>query len=353
MSHLISLLVTICIQACNYTEKNMKHKDKEGESKEGAGRVALFKETRLLHLYTCEANYNMCRAASLVPCASGDHGGRASPPSGRRPPPRLTAELLQSAGRALVIAALDLQGKNPWSRLPNSTDFPKGSPDGVRAWLLNCIKAGEEAILKNLPPMDVESIESCLLLERAGSISSSSSSALLPGLGGRSNSFASASRRVTSSQPRLVPSSPWARSLPSGKQAAPVPASAGSKSVPSTSRSSSAPRPRPPLPPPVAAKKHPALPKKVVQREEVVDTSEEGGSESEGDEERSNAEEEGGRPIVKSGSSSGQLPRLFPLTQTLPSADEPLLVIRPTRFSPKNPPKDKRARGEVLLEDRG
>ena len=67
----------------------------EGESKEGAGRVALFRETGLLHLYTVEANYNMARSANIVPPASGDHGGRASPPSGRRAPPRLTADMLQ------------------------------------------------------------------------------------------------------------------------------------------------------------------------------------------------------------------------------------------------------------------
>jgi hypothetical protein len=67
-----------------------------GESKEGAGRVALFRETGLTHLYTVESNYNVARTGSnVVPPCSGDHGGCVSPPSGKRPPPRLTTDMLQ------------------------------------------------------------------------------------------------------------------------------------------------------------------------------------------------------------------------------------------------------------------
>ena len=72
-----------------------------GESKEGAGRVALFRETGLQHLYTVESNYNTARAAGWVPPCSGDPSGRASPPSGRRPTPRMTADLLQVTGRIM------------------------------------------------------------------------------------------------------------------------------------------------------------------------------------------------------------------------------------------------------------
>jgi len=47
---------------CNFTEKNMYSKDKSDNlSKEGAGRVALYKQTGLKHCYTLEANYNMSR----------------------------------------------------------------------------------------------------------------------------------------------------------------------------------------------------------------------------------------------------------------------------------------------------
>ena len=47
-------------EGCNFTEKNMYSKDKgDGLSKEGAGRVAIFKQTKLNLCYTLECNYNM------------------------------------------------------------------------------------------------------------------------------------------------------------------------------------------------------------------------------------------------------------------------------------------------------
>ena len=43
---------------CNFTVKNMYYKDKrEGLSKEGSGRVALYKATGIIHSYTLECNY--------------------------------------------------------------------------------------------------------------------------------------------------------------------------------------------------------------------------------------------------------------------------------------------------------
>jgi hypothetical protein len=43
---------------CNFTEKNMYSKDKgEKLSKEGAGRVALYKSTKINLCYTLECNY--------------------------------------------------------------------------------------------------------------------------------------------------------------------------------------------------------------------------------------------------------------------------------------------------------
>ncbi|KAG1669376.1 hypothetical protein FOA52_004027, partial [Chlamydomonas sp. UWO 241] len=144
---------------CNYTEKNMSSKDKGGESKEGAGRVALFRETGLTHLYTVESSYNVARSGNnIVPEASGDHGGRVSPPSGKRPPPRLTPDLLRGAGRALAMAALELRSANPWSRLPSSE---YGSLEGARAWLLSVAKsAGDDVRARTLPPMSDASLES-------------------------------------------------------------------------------------------------------------------------------------------------------------------------------------------------
>jgi hypothetical protein len=52
--HSWTLLLTGCLQ--------------DGSSKEGAGRVALFRETGLVHLYTIEANYNTGTPTYAVHC---------------------------------------------------------------------------------------------------------------------------------------------------------------------------------------------------------------------------------------------------------------------------------------------
>ena len=45
---------------CNFTEKNMYAKDKsDGLSKEGSGRVALYKQTRNNLCFTLECNFNI------------------------------------------------------------------------------------------------------------------------------------------------------------------------------------------------------------------------------------------------------------------------------------------------------
>ena len=70
--------------ACNFSEQNMKTKDKrdKGQSKEGSGRVGVYLATgkTFAHSYTLECNYNTGRTLNAVPGASHDKG-RASPPS--------------------------------------------------------------------------------------------------------------------------------------------------------------------------------------------------------------------------------------------------------------------------------
>ena len=120
------------VHACNFTEKNMRTEDKNGQTKEGSGRVALHAKTGLPHLYTVEASYVSSRLLARVPPASGDDG-RASPPSRSLHPVKYTPEVLNDVGRALMIAALDLQGEgaNPWSRVPGSE---YGSLEGLLGW---------------------------------------------------------------------------------------------------------------------------------------------------------------------------------------------------------------------------
>jgi cytosolic carboxypeptidase protein 5 len=54
-------------EGCNFTEKNMHQADKsDGLSKDGAGRVALYKATNLVHSYTLECNYNTGRITNIL-----------------------------------------------------------------------------------------------------------------------------------------------------------------------------------------------------------------------------------------------------------------------------------------------
>ena len=53
-------------QACNFTEKNMYTKDKrDGLTKEGSGRVAIYKAIGIVHSYTLECNYNSGKSCDI------------------------------------------------------------------------------------------------------------------------------------------------------------------------------------------------------------------------------------------------------------------------------------------------
>lgn len=73
---------------CNFTERNMFMKDKrDGQSKEGAGRVAMYTTLGIIHSYTLECNYNTGRQTNALAPSCGDNG-RCSPPPSYGFPPR-------------------------------------------------------------------------------------------------------------------------------------------------------------------------------------------------------------------------------------------------------------------------
>ncbi|XP_065073349.1 uncharacterized protein LOC135697526 [Ochlerotatus camptorhynchus] len=104
--------------ACNFSERNMYYKGKrDGLSKEGSGRVAIYKCTGLIKSYTLECNYNTGKSVNILP------------PRGKEPvtakvqspvPPKYTPAVFEEVGRALGPSILDLTNSNPQSRVHNS-----------------------------------------------------------------------------------------------------------------------------------------------------------------------------------------------------------------------------------------
>lgn len=107
-------------------------------SKEGSGRVAMYKAMGHIHCYTLECNYNSGRQGNALTPATLDNG-RASPPLPPSPMGhRFSIQDFEQVGRALAVSALDMFQLNPWSRLP-TTEY--SSVAGVRQSLLQRINA--------------------------------------------------------------------------------------------------------------------------------------------------------------------------------------------------------------------
>ncbi|XP_068535246.1 cytosolic carboxypeptidase-like protein 5 isoform X2 [Anas acuta] len=122
---------------CNFSEKNMYAKDKrDGQSKEGSGRVAIYKALGIIHSYTLECNYNTGRSVNSIPVACHDNG-RASPPPPPAFPSKYTVELFEQVGRALAVAALDMAECNPWPRIVLSEH---SCLSNLRAWMLKHVR---------------------------------------------------------------------------------------------------------------------------------------------------------------------------------------------------------------------
>lgn len=129
LSKLISLnSANFDINECNFSEKIMNAKDKNGMSREGSGRVAINKDAqiRLVHCYTLESNYNNGRRVNHLAPRTNRLTGAIEPETpvtdvtskiyqvpgavpGLGPqPPAFTIEILEDVGHALCAAILDL-----------------------------------------------------------------------------------------------------------------------------------------------------------------------------------------------------------------------------------------------------
>ncbi|TPP62349.1 CBPC5 [Fasciola gigantica] len=157
--------------SCNFSLRNMYQKDRRGSlTKEGSGRVALWKHLGLIHCYTLECNYNtgpiLNRLCRCLASAAPDESGRLTPPGSFAGPhwidlagsmgvplhmipattqavngntavthtsnipmlcfpQRYTPAHFEEVGRALLCGMLDLGQTNPWPRIaalagPNS-----------------------------------------------------------------------------------------------------------------------------------------------------------------------------------------------------------------------------------------
>lgn len=130
-------------------------KDKrEGLSKEGSGRVAMYKTLGLIHSYTLECCYASGRVMNTIVPAINTVSSRLSaisPPLHSDIPPKFMPEHYADVGKAVAIAALDIIEMNPNTRIPN-TSF--GSLEAIRNWLKFYIRSkaerGSTAVSSNI-----------------------------------------------------------------------------------------------------------------------------------------------------------------------------------------------------------
>ncbi|KAK9505199.1 hypothetical protein O3M35_009303 [Rhynocoris fuscipes] len=106
-------------ESCNFSEKNMYTRDKrDGCSREGSGRVAVYKATGLIRSYTLECNYNTGKKLNHLPPLPSIIDKKSTPHPVH--PPKYTPAIYEEMGRQILIAVLDLNNLNPWSRITQS-----------------------------------------------------------------------------------------------------------------------------------------------------------------------------------------------------------------------------------------
>mmetsp|Transcript_7385 Transcript_7385/g.7244 ORF Transcript_7385/g.7244 Transcript_7385/m.7244 type:complete len:528 (+) Transcript_7385:376-1959(+) len=111
--------VNFDFEGSNFTEKNMHAKDKRGLSKDGSGRVALFKSANLVRCYTLECNYNSGRLINQILPSGLEENPESLNDSEmyKNGPPVYTMPIFEDVGKAIGISLLDTAYLNNNSRV--------------------------------------------------------------------------------------------------------------------------------------------------------------------------------------------------------------------------------------------
>lgn len=112
---------------CSFSEKIMNAKDNKGESREGSGRVAIYKETGCTHCYTLECNYHSGKRINYIAprfnktnnCVESETAvtDTTSKLYSHWVSPPFNIDIFEDVGRASLAAFLDLIDDNPLSRI--------------------------------------------------------------------------------------------------------------------------------------------------------------------------------------------------------------------------------------------
>lgn len=118
-------------QECNFTEKLMNAKDAcSGLSREGSGRVGIFKATGLVNCYTLECHYQTGKRINFITPKLNMKTGLIEPEdevTDRNSKiykdmrtPNYNVDIFEDVGRSVCMALLEWQGINPISRMATS-----------------------------------------------------------------------------------------------------------------------------------------------------------------------------------------------------------------------------------------
>ena len=118
------------ISECNFSDRIMTVKDKNGQSREGSSRVALHLATKCTYCYTLEFNYHTGKKINTLAPKYIKSNGQieaeipVSDPQSKiytgSASPAYTQEIFEDCGRGFGAALLDLVDDNPVSRVPLS-----------------------------------------------------------------------------------------------------------------------------------------------------------------------------------------------------------------------------------------